>query len=98
MGKSETKRRIANKLIARDGMVCHYCGKPLEWSTQNFQENGLSIDHMTPVKHGGEWDIDNLVLACRRCNLEKRTSDYHEFKMGKETDAILLMLMEADND
>jgi hypothetical protein len=39
-----------------------------------FDENGdvFHIDHITPVKDGGEEIIDNLVIACKNCNLSKR--------------------------
>jgi len=48
-------------LMARDGGACVYCR-----STEN-----LCIDHMVPLIQGGTDDIDNLAIACKRCNSGK---------------------------
>ena len=45
----------------RDNNRCVYCG-----STDD-----LVIDHLVPVILGGDNELDNLVLACRRCNSGK---------------------------
>lgn len=46
---------------------CEYCRIPqaaLPWA--NFQ-----IEHIIARQHGGNDDLENLALACRRCNLQK---------------------------
>lgn len=49
---------------------CHYCGKELH-PLRDF-----CIDHVVPKCAGGTDAIDNLVAACRPCNLKKGvTSD-----------------------
>ncbi len=48
---------------------CVYCG-----STSN-----LEIDHIIPKSRGGSDRIDNLVLACRKCNNEKGNRTASEF-------------------
>ena len=42
---------------------CAYCGKPLSTS--------FSVDHIVPVSRGGASTIDNIALACRKCNSTK---------------------------
>ncbi|NEP17717.1 MAG: HNH endonuclease [Leptolyngbya sp. SIO4C1] len=42
---------------------CEYCHYPEILSTAP-----LSIDHVQPRSLGGTDDLDNLALACRRCN------------------------------
>jgi len=42
---------------------CAYCGKEFDGS--------FHIDHITPVKHGGTSQLDNLIAACPKCNLSK---------------------------
>jgi len=45
----------------RDGGICVYCVDDL----------GQVLDHVFPVKHGGRFIRENLVLACIRCNAKK---------------------------
>jgi hypothetical protein len=42
---------------------CEYCHYPEFLST-----SPLTIDHINPQSLGGSDDVDNLALACRRCN------------------------------
>ena len=42
---------------------CEYCHYPEDLSTAP-----LSIDHLHPKSLGGNDHLDNLALACRRCN------------------------------
>lgn len=48
-------------IFARDGHRCQYCGAPAE-----------SIDHVHPRSKGGEHTWENVVAACRPCNVRKR--------------------------
>lgn len=51
-------------LCAAQGSRCYYC-------FELFPVTGLrrfQRDHLVPVIHGGSWDIQNIVLACTRCN------------------------------
>ncbi len=45
------------------GDCCEYCRVAESDRLAKFQ-----IDHVIPVKHGGSDDIDNLCLACLKCN------------------------------
>lgn len=49
-------------LVSRDGEACVYC---IETTKR------LVVDHMTPIIAGGNDDLDNLALACKRCNSGK---------------------------
>lgn len=49
-----------NAVFARDGHRCQYCFGPAE-----------SIDHVVPRSRGGPHAWENVVAACRRCNLRK---------------------------
>ncbi len=48
-------------LVQKDGQRCAYCG-----STSQLQ-----WEHIVPLSLGGPDTIDNLVRACRTCNLTK---------------------------
>lgn len=59
-----TVRLTRRNLMFRDGHTCQYCGKrpPLR---------ELNIDHVLPRSRGGDDTWENLVTACRVCNLRK---------------------------
>jgi len=59
-----TVRLTRRNLMFRDGHQCQYCGKrpPLR---------ELNIDHVLPRSRGGDDTWENLVTACRTCNLRK---------------------------
>ena len=48
-------------IFARDDQRCQYCGAAAE-----------SIDHVIPRSRGGQHTWDNVVAACRPCNVRKR--------------------------
>lgn len=52
----------------RDKHTCQYCGR-------RPPEIVLQIDHAYPVALGGDNRIDNLLTACRDCNLGKGARD-----------------------
>ncbi len=67
------RRRVAvsrRAVMARDGHRCQYCGAHAD-----------SIDHVTPRSKGGEHTWDNVVAACRPCNVRKRDRLLHESGM-----------------
>ena len=47
-------------VFARDDHRCQYCGELAD-----------SIDHVMPRSRGGAHTWENVVAACRRCNLHK---------------------------
>jgi 5-methylcytosine-specific restriction endonuclease McrA len=57
-------------VFARDDGRCQYCG-----------EHADSIDHVVPRSRGGQHDWENVVAACRPCNLRKRDREPHEAGM-----------------
>jgi 5-methylcytosine-specific restriction endonuclease McrA len=57
-------------VFARDGHRCQYCDGPAE-----------SIDHVVPRSRGGGHTWDNVVAACRPCNVRKRDRMLSETSM-----------------
>lgn len=52
-------------ILSRDGFVCHYCGMAAP-------EVKLEVDHIIPVNKGGTDEPNNLIVACQKCNSQKR--------------------------
>lgn len=61
-----TKEDI-NKIIIYSKYKCYWCG--------TYCKNDYNIDHYIPIANGGKSNYDNLVLSCRKCNLDKRAKD-----------------------
>lgn len=58
-------------VFARDRGTCQYCGDPAD-----------SIDHVVPRAKGGSHTWENVVAACRPCNVRKRDRLLHETSMS----------------
>lgn len=54
----------------RDGDNCRYCGRRVNWRDRRSPIGG-TYDHVLPLSSGGGESEDNLVVACRACNLRK---------------------------
>ena len=64
-----TKRKGISKktrfeVFKRDSFKCQYCGK-------TAPDTILVVDHIVPVKDGGDNELTNLVTACDVCNQGK---------------------------
>ena len=51
-------------LMIRDSYTCQYCGA-------QPPKSNLTIDHVVPKTRGGQTVWDNVVCACKPCNLQK---------------------------
>ena len=56
-------RALARQLRRLAGGCCEYCQLAEDDLSGRFE-----IDHITPVKHGGDDSLENLSLACTKCN------------------------------
>lgn len=67
--RSRAKRitRAQIKAVRERDQVCVKCGEP-----------GTDIDHIVPVRRGGQTEMDNLQLLCNPCHIEKSRADYRE--------------------
>ena len=69
--RSSSKR---NRILARDGHRCQYCGK-------KGTAFDLTIDHILPGSRGGTTSPENLVAACFACNQRKGDRTPEEARM-----------------
>lgn len=55
--------------------ICYWCN--VECKSE------YHIDHYVPLAKGGTHTIDNLVIACPKCNLTKNAKDPYKFAQTK---------------
>lgn len=48
----------------RDRYTCQYCFRTLQY-------DDLTMDHVIPVRYGGETNWENITTACAKCNSHK---------------------------
>jgi hypothetical protein len=65
---SKIPAQIREAVEKRAENVCEYCLLP--GISAHFKHQ---VDHILPRKHGGQTVLENLALACWRCNLHKGT-------------------------
>ena len=53
-------------IVTRDGPCCVWCGGE-PWPSDR------TADHLLPRSRGGHGGYENLVLACRTCNRNRRS-------------------------
>lgn len=54
---------IRQAIRERANYLCEYCH-----SSERLSANRFTVDHVIPRSLGGSDALDNLALACRRCN------------------------------
>lgn len=64
MERKPISNKIRFEVFKRDLFTCQYCGK-------KSPDVILNIDHINPVKEGGENNIFNLLTSCFECNSGK---------------------------
>ena len=62
-----------NKL---DKKECYYC-------EERFQKESLSMDHIVPLIRWGRSTKNNVVVACKKCNSEKKHKTLVEIRLHK---------------
>lgn len=74
LGISFSRRSV----MMRDNYTCQYCG-----CTPN--KSDLTLDHVLPKVQGGETVWENVVCACKACNLRKgaRTPEEAHMRLAR---------------
>src|SRR5262249_18418407 len=63
---------VRSSVLERDGQACVYCGS----------DKKLEGDHVLALSRGGSNAFDNLVCACRACNLSKGIKTLEEWRVS----------------
>lgn len=62
-----------NKLSKKE---CYYC-------EEKFEIESLSMDHIVPLIRWGRSTKNNVVVACKQCNSEKKHKTLVEIRLHK---------------
>ena len=79
-------RTLLNTLYKVQNGYCAYCGNDTEFprrSMEPCEANDATIDHILPRSNKGEDQPYNLLMACFRCNQEKRSKPLMLFMVEK---------------
>lgn len=68
MNRKPLSKKIRFRVFQRDNFTCQYCGR-------SAPEVELHVDHIRSVANGGDNDMENLITACKDCNLGKGKHD-----------------------
>ena len=70
---------LREAVVRRAGNICEYC-----CLSQDSQVATFPVDHVTPICLGGATALENLALACPRCNAEKwKHVEAHDTESGQ---------------
>jgi 5-methylcytosine-specific restriction endonuclease McrA len=78
-------------IVTRDGPCCVWCGRE-PWPADR------TADHVLPRSRGGHGGYENLVLACRSCNRNRRSRavvSYTRAKLAAGDSPRVAALLEA---
>lgn len=57
---------------------CIHCQRKLVLQPDGAPLDGATLEHIVPRNHGGTNDVENLAVACARCNSEKGLRHDHK--------------------
>lgn len=69
MTRKRLSLAVQNQVRQRANFLCEYCHADEKWQYVQF-----TLDHIIPLKQGGDNSLNNLALACFHCNRYKAAS------------------------
>lgn len=70
---SDRKRVIRDRLAGEQNWRCCYCGGIMTYGVKGVVDDALAtLDHIISKHKNGTDDVYNQVVACRKCNSDKR--------------------------
>lgn len=68
------KQKDIDNLLIEHNFECYYCKDKV------IKGINLHLDHRTPLSKGGSHTINNIVPSCQKCNLQKGSKPFKDFK------------------
>lgn len=77
----ERKTPSVADLVLRDGLDCHICGAPIDYTIRWNDRAALTVDHVIPVSDPRSFHaMENLKLAHRSCNLWRSDRIHNDWR------------------
>lgn len=92
-----TDRTFERKELAGQPVLegkCIHCQRKLVLRMDGAPLNGATLEHIVPKNHGGNDDLENLAIACARCNSEKGLRHDHKPIEDAKARAVVERLLE----
>jgi hypothetical protein len=70
--RKKITKKLREDLIKEAEFQCFYC-------KNKYDKSNLHIDHIIPISKGGLSNLENLVVACKKCNILKGIKSADEF-------------------
>lgn len=107
-----TKRRTILAIVATDSTFerveqrgervwvgrCIHCNAKLVVSESGEPLGNASIEHIVPKNHGGDDALENLALACAKCNAQKGTRHDNQRRDDPKLTAMITLLQTRRRD
>jgi 5-methylcytosine-specific restriction endonuclease McrA len=80
-GRTRRRHRLIIRLAEAQNHRCAYCLRQLAYTVIgerpicSLSNARPTIDHFIPTSAGGSNTVDNMVIACYRCNNKKQSKD-----------------------
>lgn len=81
--------RLRFTILDRDNFTCRYCGA-------TSRDAKLEVDHINPVYLGGKNDENNLITACKPCNIGKNKHELRGILPKNEENFSLKAILEEE--
>ena len=71
-------KELRDQLAEQQNHRCPYCG--VRMNGAGMDDTSPTFEHVLPRVLGGKDEVNNLVIACRRCNRERDIEMWPEHK------------------
>jgi len=82
MKRKSLSKKTRFEVFKRDNFRCQYCGR-------GVPEVILQVDHIKPVKEGGDISLLNLITCCFDCNHGKKARELEDTTVPEKQEAEL---------
>ena len=91
------ERKEARGEVVLEGK-CIHCQRKLSLYLDGTPVNDATLEHIVPKNHGGTDDLDNLAIACARCNSEKGLRHDHKSQDDEKLNEVIATLQARRRD
>jgi len=77
-------KKLRSEIYLKQGGLCYYCKKAMNPKAYYGRcESAPTLDHVIPVSLGGNNELENLVVSCKACNIDKGSLTVREYALIK---------------